>query len=75
MDVGRQGHVADAVESAVEFGRGGEAEGALAELAGGEDLGFEEDLAGGLVGEEEVFAGVDLAAGADEGGPDVSLRR
>ncbi len=26
---------------------------------------------GGVVGEEEVFAGMDFAAGADEGGPDV----
>ena len=42
VDVGRQRHVADAFEDGVEVWRGGEAQGAFAELAGGEDFGFEE---------------------------------
>ena len=74
VDVGRERHVADLFEDGLEVGHGGEAEGAFAELSGGEDFGFEERL--GFVGgvEEEALAGLDFAAGADEGGPVVSRR-
>jgi hypothetical protein len=59
--------VAYFVEDSVEVRNRGEAEGAFAEVGGGEDFGFEDDLI--FVVEEEAFAGLDLAAGADEGGP------
>ena len=68
--------MADAVEDRVEVWRGGEAEGAFAEVFGGEDFGFEERrcvVRYGLVVEEEALAGLYLAAGADEGGPGVGL--
>ena len=42
VDVGRQRHVADAVEDSAEVVGGGEAQSAFAELAGGEDFGFEQ---------------------------------
>ena len=69
VDVGGERHVAYFVEDGVEVGRGGEAEGAFAEVSGGEDFGFEEwcGFVGGV--EEEAFAGLDFAAGADEGAP------
>jgi hypothetical protein len=40
VDVGRERHVADFVEDSVEVGSWGKAEGALAELSGGEDFGL-----------------------------------
>jgi len=67
MDVWRERHVADFVEDRVEVGRGHEAEGAFAELSGGENFGFEDDIF--FVVEEETVAGLNLAAGADESGP------
>jgi hypothetical protein len=56
----------------VEVGRGCEAEGAFAKVSGGEDFGFEDDLI--FVVKEEVFAGLDLSAGADEGGPVIGVK-
>ena len=69
VDVGRQRHVADPVEDGEEVCDWGEAQGALAELSGGDDFGFEERgcVIGG--GEVEMLAGLNFAAGADEGGP------
>jgi hypothetical protein len=64
--------VADLFEDGLEVGRGGEAEGAFAEVSGGEDFGFEERL--GFVGgvEEKALAGLNLAAGTNQGGPVLS---
>jgi len=69
VDVGREGHVPDFVEDSVEVRGGGKPQGAFAELCSSEDLGFEDGF--GFVGgvEEQVFAGLDFAAGADEGAP------
>ncbi len=69
-DVGRQGHVSDLLDSCEEVGRGDEHEGALAEAAGGDDLGLEERLGetGGV--ELEAFTDLDLAGGAAESAPD-----
>ena len=68
-DVGREGHMAYFVEDSVEVWAGSKAERAFAELACGEDFGFKHGL--GFVGgvEEQAFAGLDFAAGADEGAP------
>jgi len=85
MDVGGKRHVADAGERGVEVVDRGEAQGALAEGAGGEDFGGEEGLGGvladhlraGLWGgleEQEGFARANLAGGADEGAPEVFRR-
>jgi hypothetical protein len=67
VDVGRERHVADAIQDLVEVGRWREAEGAFAELACGEDFGFEHGRAvgDGFIAEEETFAGLDLAARTD----------
>ena len=61
--------MADFVEDSVKVGCRREAKSAFAELSGSEDFGFEEGFgfAGGV--EEQVFAGLDFSAGADEGGP------
>ena len=69
MDVRGERHVPDFVEDSVEVWRGDEAQGAFAEVGGGENFGFQHGLAfvGGV--EEEAFSGLDLAAGTDEGGP------
>ncbi len=71
VDVRGERHVAYFVEDGLEVRDRGEAQGAFAEVAGGEDLGFEEEFAGGGVGEVEAVAGLDLAAGTDQRGPDV----
>ena len=67
--------MADAGERGVEVGDRGQAEGALAEWAGGEDFGGEEGLGGvgfrAAVKEQEGFAGADLAGWADEGPPEI----
>lgn len=52
------------------LGTGVEAKGALAEVCGAEDFGFEDRIGMAGAGEVEAFAGLDLAAGADEGSPD-----
>jgi hypothetical protein len=69
VDIRRERHVTYFVEDSVEVGSGRKAECALAELSGCEDFGFEQWL--GFVGgvEEQVFAGLDFAAGTDQGGP------
>jgi len=67
VDVGGEGHVAYFVEDGEEVGSGGEAEGALAEVCGGCDFSFEDGNI--FVVKEEALAGLDFAAGADEGGP------
>ncbi len=55
------------VEDGEEVRGGVEAEGALAEVCGGYDSRFEDGNI--FVVEEETLAGLDLAAGANEGGP------
>jgi hypothetical protein len=73
-DVGREGHVTDAVEDGEEVGilviYRGELEQALTELAAFEDLGFEEDFAGER-GKDQALADGNFAAGTDEGAPEV----
>ena len=61
--------MADFVEDSVEIGRVEKSECAFAKISGGEDFGFEDGV--GFVGgvEEQVFAGLDFSAGADEGAP------
>jgi hypothetical protein len=88
VDVGREWEVADAFECGVEVGGGGEAEGALAVVAGGEDGCGEEwwrflpgprirtrgtQGRGGV--EVEGFAGLDFFGGFDEGQPVVVALR
>jgi hypothetical protein len=63
--------VAYAVQDFCEVWYGEKAEGAFAELASGEDFGFEEWCGIGWGCEAEAFAGDYFPAGADEGGPDV----
>src|SRR5580704_19711093 len=69
MNIGRQRHVAYFVEDSVEVLCRIETKSAFSELSSSDDLGFEEGF--GFVGgvEEEVFARLDFAAGADEGAP------
>jgi hypothetical protein len=71
VDVGRQGHVADAAECGKEVRDRGEFKQALAELAALENLGLENGFAGGA-GEDEPLADGHLAAGADESAPAVA---
>lgn len=69
-DVGRQGHVADAIEDVKEvFGRL-ELQEAFAEFATVEDFGFEKDFAG-WGGKDESLADGYFLAGFDEGAPAV----
>ena len=64
MDVGRERHVADAVEGGVEVGDWLEADGTLAVFAVGDDFCLE-----AAVAKADDFSGEDFAAGADEGEP------
>ncbi len=61
--------MADFVEDSLEIGGGGKPQSSFAELSSGEDFGFEEGV--GFVGrvEEQMFAGLDFSAGADEDAP------
>ena len=65
VDVRREWHVADFVEDSVEVRRGGKAKGAFAELACGEDFGFEEWL--GFAGrvKEQTLARFNFTAGTN----------
>jgi hypothetical protein len=69
VNVRRERHVADFVEDSVKILRRGKPECAFAEFAGTEDFRFEERLGFGGGVEEEVFAGLNFSAGADEGAP------
>ena len=72
MDVGRQGHVSNFVEHGKEAAAdrrvGHKAQGALTELAGGNNLGFENDLPAGIW-ELQAVTGAHLASGTNQGGP------
>jgi len=69
VDVGRERHVPDFVEDSLEIGSWGKSQCAFAELSGREDFGLQDGV--GFVGgvEEQVFAGLNFAAGPDEGTP------
>src|ERR1700733_5306506 len=69
VNVRRQWHVADPVEDSVELRRRRKTESSFAELPGGENLGLEKrlHLAGSV--EEQAFARLNLAAGADQSRP------
>jgi hypothetical protein len=73
-DVGRQGHVTDAVEDVEEVFGWSELKEALAELAALEDFSIEEDFAGGG-GKNEALADGYFFAGADQGAPAVCCER
>jgi hypothetical protein len=75
MDIRRQRHVADLFEDGLKIGRRREAEGALAELSGGKNLGGEQRLGFVRSVEVKVLAGLDLAAGTDESRPVISSKR
>jgi hypothetical protein len=70
--------VADAGDEGVEVRGGGEAEGTLAEVAGGNDFGGEDGWGiggrGGIV-EEKRLAGRELFGRAAEGAPEEAIRR
>ena len=75
VDVWGQRHVADAIENSAKVFGGREAESAFAVFGGSDDFGFQErrSVVGG--GEVETLAGLNLAAGADEGGPGEGILR
>src|ERR1700719_3817726 len=63
MDVRRQRRVAYFVEDRLKIGDWGEAQDALPEVGGAEDLSLKEQLASGGIRKVEAVAGLDLAAG------------
>jgi hypothetical protein len=71
-NVGRQWHVADAVEDGEEIVDRRELEETFAELAAFEDFGFKQDFAGWR-GKDKALTDGDLAAWADEDAPEVCL--
>jgi hypothetical protein len=70
VDVGREGHVANAIQDLVKVCNWNEFEGAPAEFAAFYNLGLELDFAC-CVGEDEDFSVGNFAARADEGVPAV----
>ena len=69
VDVGRERHVAYFVEDGVKIGRRIEAKCALAKLGGGDNFSLKQRLRFVRRMEEEAFAGLNLAARANEGSP------
>ena len=66
MDVGREGHVADAIQDSEEIWAGVEAQGTLTEVGSGLDCCCEQGFCVAFEAEEECFARLNFTTGADE---------
>src|SRR5208282_481235 len=69
VDIGRKGHVSNALYAGEEIGDWGEADAPLAETASLGDLGFQSGVASGWFAKVEFFSDPDLSAGPHQAFP------